>query len=586
MSHGAGSTLGSAFGAQDEPRRPRGNLSYVSGVTDDPLRFVTVSQALDETVAAHGSRAAAIFSAEREVLSWKDLQRQSEDVSLALMALGIQRGQRVGLWSPNRREWLLVQFGAARIGAVLVNLDPASSVAELSFALNRSQCSVLIAARTVQPTDFLGMLRSLAPEVDRPADKPVLESHGLPHLKHVIVMGEGLVPARVERFSDFLRRAKPGAKRRLTLLAAALDPDDAINIQFTGGTTGVPKAVTLSHFNIVNNARYAARAMQLSDVDKLCIAVPLHLGLGMVLGVLACVATGATMVFPGEFFRADRTLEAVSRHRCTALHGSTDLFEALLAHPNLPDYDTSSLRTGILSGAPCPVDTLQRVVEELCMDELTVAYGMTEAGPVVFQSNVDDPMDVRAETVGRVHPNVEAKLIDRNGHIVPVGARGELCVRGYSVMRGYWEDAQATRDTFDDNGWLHTGDLATMDADGYCRIAGRAADILVRGGSHVPLDDIERLIRKHPKVQDVQVFGVPNAQRGDEVCAWIVLGPGFKAGADEIGSFCSSKLGPESVPRHIRFVADFPVSPNGRVQKFLMRAAMVQELRSREIRSA
>jgi fatty-acyl-CoA synthase len=475
------SAAAAVLGAGDGRQRPRGNLSYVSGVTDDPLRFVTVSQALDETVAAHGARAAAIFSAEREVMSWKDLQRQSDELAAALLALGIRRGNRVGIWSPNRREWLLAQFGTARIGAVLVNLNPAYRSNELAFALNKVRCRVLIVARSTQSGNHLGLLRALAPELDRPGDKPVLESRRLPHLKHVIVLGEGLVPARAERFSDLLRRASANGKRRLPALAAALDPDDAVNLQFTSGTTGVPKAVALSHFNLVNNARYAAQTMQLTEVDKLCIAVPLHQGLGMVLGVLACVATGATMVFPGEGFDPLRTLDAVSRHRCTALHGAPGLFEALLGHPDLSDYDTSSLRTGVIAGAPCSIDTLQSVVQALCMDEVTVAYGLTEVGPVAFQTDIDEALELRAETVGRVHPNVEVKIVDNDGHIVPIGKLGELCVRGYSVMRGYWEDPKRTRDAFDETGWLHTGDLAKLDAEGYCRIVGRLKDRVLRG---------------------------------------------------------------------------------------------------------
>ena len=495
--------------AGDDRRRPRGNLAYVSGATDDPLRFVTVSQALDETVAAHGSRAAAIFSAEREVLSWKDLQRQSDELAAGLLALGIRRGNRVGIWSPNRREWLLALFGTARIGVVLVNLNPAYRSTELELALNMVRCRALIVARSIQGSHHLGLLRALAPELDQPGDRPVLASQRLPHLRHVIVLGEGLVPARAERFSDVLRRASPNGRRRLPVLAAALDPDDAVNIQFTSGATGAPKAVTLSHFNIVNNARYAARAMQLAEGDKLCIAVPLCQSLGMVLGVLACVATGATMVFAGEAFDPVRTLDTISRHRCTALHAAPGMLEAMLEHPDLADYDTSSLRTGIIAGAPCSADTLQRLIEAMSLDEMTVAYGMTEAGPVAFQTDVQDSLELRAATVGRVHPNIEVKIVDLEGRIVPVGSRGELCVRGYSVMRGYWEDPKRTRDVVDETGWMHTGDLATLDAEGYCRIVGRVKDMLVRGNSPVCSEELEGLIRRHPKVQDAQVFGVP-----------------------------------------------------------------------------
>ncbi len=575
----------------DDRRRPRGNLSYVSGVTDDSLRFVTVPQALDEIVASHGARAAAIFSADREVMTWKDLQRQSDDVAAALLALGIRRGNRIGVCSPNRREWLLAQFGAARIGAVLVNLNPAYRSTEMEFALNKVRCRVLIVARGAQGSNHLGLLRVLAPELDQPGDKPVLESRRLPHLKHVIVLGEGLVPARAERFSDFLRRAGPVAKSRLSALAAALDPDDAVSLQFTGGTTGAPKAVALSHFNIVNNARFAARAMQISEGDKLCIAGPLHQSLGLVLGVLTCVTTGATMVFPGPHFDPERTLDAVSRHRCTVLHGGPALFEALLDHPELPEYDTSSLRTGIVAGAPCPADMLERAVGLLSLDELTVVYGMTEAGPVTFQTDVDDPLELRVSTVGRVHPNIEVKIVDRDDRIVPVGRLGELCVRGYSVMRGYWEDPRRTREAFDASGWMRTGDLATLDAEGYCRVVGRVSDRVARGNQLVCPEEVEALVRRHPKVQDAQVFGVPDGsrgeERGEELCAWIVLAPGASASAEEIRAFCRAKGDAEQVPGPIRFVAAFPVTAAGRVQKFVMRATMLREMKTtREAKTA
>ncbi len=577
-------------GGADERLRPPGTLSYVSGATDDPLRFKTICQLLDDSVALHGSRAAAIFAADGQTLSWYDLQRRADDVAAALLALGIRRGNRVGIWSPNRVEWLLAQFGTARIGAVLVNINPAYRSAELEHALNQVRCRALIMARSLKGTDFLGVLKSLAPELDRPGGEPVLESRRLPHLRHVIVLADGdqdgPVPPRARKFSDFIRHAGPAHRLRLPGLAAALDPDDAINIQFTSGTTGSPKGATLSHFNIVNNARYCADAMAFTPADRLCIPVPLYHCFGMVLGVLSCVASGATMVFPGEGFDAGQTLAAIARHRCTALHGVPTMFIAMLAHPSLAQADVSTLRTGIMAGAPCPIETMRRVISELHMAQVTIAYGMTETSPVSFQSGVDDPLERRVSTVGRIHPHVEVKIVDAEGRIVPVGQSGELCTRGYSVMRGYWEDEPRTREAIDAAGWMHTGDLATLDAEGYCNIVGRVKDMLIRGGENVYPREIEEFLLRHPAVQEAQVFGVPDARYGEEICAWIVLKAGQAARAEDITAFCQGQIAHYKLPRHIRFVPGFPLTATGKAQKFMMREAMVRELGLRETRTA
>ena len=577
-------------GGADERLRPHGTLSYVSGAADDPLRFRTISQALDKCVAAHGSNDAAIFAADGVTLSWYDLQRRADEVAAALLALGIRRGNRVGIWSPNRVEWLLAQFGTARIGAILVNINPAYRSSELEFALNKVRCRALITARSHKSSDYLGILKGLAPELDRPGNEPVLEARRLPHLKHVIVLGddksEGPVPIRAQKFSDFIRHAGPAHKLRLAGLSAELDPDDAINIQFTSGTTGAPKGATLSHFNIVNNARYGADAMALTAKDRLCIPVPLYHCFGMVLGALACVASGATMVFPGESFDAAQTIGAIQRHRCTALHGVPTMFIAILAHPSLAQHDMSTLRTGIMAGAPCPIETMRQVVSRLHMSQVTIAYGMTETSPISFQSSVDDPLERRVSTVGRIHPHVEVKVIDAEGRIVPVGQSGELCTRGYCVMRGYWEDEQRTREAIDDSGWMHTGDLATIDAEGYCNIVGRVKDMLIRGGENVYPREIEEFLHRHPAVQEAQVFGVPDARYGEEVCAWIVLKAGQSASMEEITAFCQGQIAHYKVPRHIRFVNEFPLTATGKAQKFVMREAMLRELGLVEAKTA
>ena len=564
----------------DDLLRPQGGLSYVSGATSEPLKFMTIPQLLDRACERWGARDAAVFAASGTRLSWYDLRERSDAVAAALLALGIRRGNRVGIWAPNREEWILAQFGTARIGAILVNINPAYRTSELEYALNKVRCRALITARSLKSSDYLAMLRSLAPELDRrPGDGTVeLSSERLPHLKHVIVLGDGPVPASAVRFSDFVRAAGPAHRQRLAGLSAALDPDDAINIQFTSGTTGSPKGATLSHFNIVNNARYTAKAMRLTERDRLCIPVPLYHCFGMVLGVLACTAVGATMVYPGESFDAGETLAAVSKHRCTALHGVPTMFVAMLGHPDFARHDLSSLRTGIMAGAPCPIETMRRVVNEMHMKEVTIGYGMTETSPISFQSGVDDPLDRRVSTVGRIQPHVEVKIVDENGRIVPVGQPGELCTRGYSVMRGYWEDPERTAEAIDAAGWMHTGDLATIDAEGYCNITGRVKDMLIRGGENVFPREIEEYLHRHPKVLDVQVFGVPDPRMGEEVCAWIVPRPGQTLTEDEIRAFCQGQIAHYKIPRYLRFVPEFPITATGKPQKFVMRDRMMREL--------
>ena len=555
------------------------DLSYVAGSRQEPLRFITIPTLLDEAVMNHGSRDAVIFAKDREHLSWHDLKGRSDEVAAGLLALGIQRGDRVGIWAPNCVEWLLAQFGAARIGAILVNVNPAYRTSELEYALNKVQCRVLIMARALKSSDYVAMLKELAPDVNHHSGHKRLQLARFPHLEQVILIGDGEKPAGMMAFKKLINIAGPAHQSRLNDISKSLDPDDAINIQFTSGTTGAPKGATLTHFNIVNNARYTAEAMRLTEKDKLVIPVPLYHCFGMVIGVLSCTAVGATMVFPGASFDAAETLKAIQQYRCTALHGVPTMFIAQLDHPEFRNFDVSSLRTGVMAGAPCPIETMRRVVSDMHMKEITIAYGMTETSPISFQSGVDDPLEKRVSTVGRIQPHAEVKIIDEQGRIVPVGKQGELCTRGYLVMQGYWEDDERTSESIDQAGWMHSGDLATLDAEGYCNIVGRVKDMLIRGGENVYPREVEEFLFRHPKIQNASVFGVPDAKYGEEVCAWIVLKPGQSASAEEIQTHCQGQIAHYKIPRIIRFVPELPLTASGKPQKFVMRDKMIQELK-------
>jgi fatty-acyl-CoA synthase len=563
-------------GGADDRLRPQGRLSYVAGATDDPLKFITIPQLIDRACARYGSRTGAIFAANNTTLSWYELRERSDAVAAGLLALGVKRGDRVGIWAPNRAEWLYVQFGTARIGAILVNINPAYRSSELEYALNKVECKVLVMARRHKSSDYVDMLRALAPEIDD--EKGTLRAAKLPRLEHVVLLDDGPAPHSAKPFAALMSLAGPGHRSRLETLAAALDPDDAINIQFTSGTTGSPKGATLSHFNVVNNARYSAKAMALAAEDRLCIPVPLYHCFGMVLGVLCCTAVGASMVFPGESFDAEATLSAVARYKCTALHGVPTMFIAQLEHPNFSSYDTSSLRTGIMAGAPCPIETMRQVIDRMRMREVTIGYGMTESSPISFQSRTDDPIERRVATVGRIHPHVEVKIIDLAGKVVPIGVSGELCTRGYGVMRGYWEDPERTADTIEPSGWMHSGDLASIDEQGYCTIVGRLKDMLIRGGENIYPREIEDFLIRHPKVQAAQVFGVPDHRLGEEVCAFIVLKPGQSTTEEDIRLFCRGQISHHKVPRYIRFVPEFPLTATGKPQKFVMREQIMDEI--------
>ena len=556
---------------------PLDGLSQVRGRQDAVLSQATIGQLLQQAVQRFADRPAVVLREQNLRWTWAQLQAEVDALASGLLALGLRPGERVGIWSPNRAEWVVAQFATARAGLVLVNINPAYRLAELEYALNTAGCRALVTAEQLKTSNYLDMLQRLAPELASCAPG-ALQSQRLPQLQMVVRLGEGRTPGMLN-YDDVLERGRAvldGAA--LDALNAGLSCHGAINIQFTSGTTGNPKGATLTHHNVVNNARFIAEAMRLTERDSLCIPVPLYHCFGMVLAVLACVSVGAAMVFPGEAFDPVATLQAVSEEKCTALHGVPTMFIAELDHPRFAEFDLSHLRTGIMAGSPCPVETMKSVIARMHLSEITIAYGMTETSPVSFQSSTTDPLERRVSTVGRIQPMLEAKVVDVDGSVVPVGATGELLVRGYSVMLGYWGDGERTREAIRD-GWMHTGDLATIDAEGYCNIVGRAKDMLIRGGENVYPREIEEFLFRHPKVQSVQVFGVPDAKYGEEICAWIVPKPGQTCTEDEVRDFCRDQIAHYKVPRHIRFVRDMPMTITGKVQKFVMRAQMEEELK-------
>jgi len=556
--------------------------AYVRGATDVPLSESTIGEFLSDTVRRFPDRQAVVFREQGVRWTWKEFGEQVDRLAAGLLSLGLAKGDRVAIWSPNRIEWLLTLFATARIGAVLVNINPAYRVSELEYALRKVRCKALVTAEQFKTSKYISMLLDIAPELmlQQAGD---LHCARLPELRAVVAVSDpgirGVVPfsAVMEKGEAILRN-----EGQTTIVLSAHDP---INIQFTSGTTGSPKGATLTHRNIVNNGRFVAMAMKLSEADSLCIPVPLYHCFGMVLGVLACVSVGAQMVFPGEGFDAVATLASIAEERCTALHGVPTMFIAELEHPEFAAFDLSSLRTGIMAGSPCPVETMKQVMARMHMQEITIAYGMTETSPISFQSATTDPLDKRTTTVGRIQPHLEVKIVDALGNTVPVGATGELCTKGYSVMLGYWEDEGKTHESIVD-GWMHTGDLATIDAEGYCNIVGRLKDMVIRGGENIYPREIEEYLFRHTKIQNVQVFGVPDEKTGEELCAWIVLRQGEYASEEDIRDFCRGQIAHYKVPRYVHFVDEMPLTVTGKVQKFVMREEMIQFLNSGEKRTA
>lgn len=550
--------------------------SYYCGASTTQIIYETIGGFFDRVAEKYPDSQALILRHQGVEWTYAELQRRVDQLAAGLLALGIVPGDRVGIWGPNSAEWVLTQLATAKLGAIMVCINPAYRVYELEYALNKVECKALITDESFKTSDYLGMLNTLAPELEY-CEPGALASTKLPKLKHVIRMGSSS-SAGMHNFDQICELATDADCAALVDLQTQLKPDDAINIQFTSGTTGNPKGATLSHCNILNNGYLTGEAMRLTPADKLCIPVPLYHCFGMVLAVLACVSHGATMVFPGEAFDPQQTLQTVQDERCTALHGVPTMFITELDHPNFSSFDLSSLRTGIMAGAPCPIEVMKRVISEMHMRDILIAYGQTELSPINNITLPDDSLERRTETVGRAMPWVEIKVIDEAGHVVPVGEKGEICTRGYSVMQGYWNDPEKTAETIDAAGWLHSGDIATMDACGYVRIVGRIKDMIIRGGENVYPREVEEFLYQHPAISEVQVFGIPDKKMGEEVCAWVQLNEGATLSADDIKAFCKDQITHFKIPRHIRFVSEYPMTVTGKIQKFVMRDEMLASL--------
>ena len=548
--------------------------SYVQGGAAGPLLGLTVGAVLDAAASQWPDREALVVPDQDVRWTWFELRERSKSLAAGLLEIGLEPGDRIGMLAPNVSEWLVVQFATAYAGLILVNINPAYRLPELEYALNKVGCRAMISATGFKSSDYNGMFWELITDIDS-ATPGQLDSKRVPELRSLIFIGTE-TGGGYFGFDDVCALGKN--TRRLDEISARLDFDDPINIQFTSGTTGSPKAATLTHHNIVNNAFIASGILRFTDADRLCIPLPMYHCFGMVLGTLLCATAGAAIVFPSAGFNATRTLEILEAEKCTAFHGVPTMFIALLDDPGFHDFDLTSLRTGIMAGAPCPIELMRQVISDMHMTDITIGYGMTETGPLSTLTSPDDPVELRVATVGRPLPHTEIKVIDENGSILPVGERGELCTRGYCVMRGYWEDTERTAEVIDESGWIKTGDLATMNEDGYLRIVGRIKDMLIRGGENIFPREIEELLYTHPKIDEVEVFGVPDRKFGEEVAAWIRLGDGESASDDEIREFCKGKLAHFKIPRYIKFVDEFPLTVTGKVQKFVMREQMAGEL--------
>lgn len=533
-------------------------LATASGPTEVDLLERTIGADLEATTRRFGDREALVVPHQNVRWTYAELNDRVDELARALLARGFEPGDRIGIWAPNVSEWVLAQFATARAGVILVNINPAYRTHEVRYALEQSGCKGLIAATTFKTSDYVAMVAE------------VRES--LPALEQVVFLD-------TDDWAELLATADRVSAAELQEVSDGLSPEDPINIQYTSGTTGFPKGATLSHRNILNNGYFVARGCGYTEHDRVAIPVPLYHCFGMVMGNLGCTTHGATMVFPAPSFEPEATLRAVQDERCTSLYGVPTMFIAQLAHPDFASFDLSSLRTGIMAGSPCPVEVMKQCIETMHMDEVTIAYGMTETSPVSTQTGREDPIDARVGSVGLVHPHVEIKVVDpETGATVERDQGGELCTRGYSVMLGYWNDQARTDDAIDAEGWMHTGDLATMDPHGYVNIVGRIKDMVIRGGENVYPREVEEFLYTHPRIQDVQVIGVPDERYGEEIMAWVTTSDGADITVEEIRQFCEDRIAHYKVPRYVRTTEDFPMTVTGKVQKYQLRQRAVEVL--------
>ena len=559
-------------------------LSIVKGATDTPLIESTIGAFFDEACRQNGPEMALISRHQNVRLTYAELREKVDSLACGLIRLGLAPGARVAIWSQNNEEWALTQFATAKAGLILVNINPAYRLSELDYAVNKVGCTALILSPSFKTSNYLGMIADLAPELATSAPGQ-LQAARLPSLRWLVRLGVEKTPGMLN-FGELLSAPTQAEKDALQALGAKLKGTDPINIQFTSGTTGLPKGATLTHRNILNNGRFVGDAIRLKAGERVCIPVPLYHCFGMVMGNLGCLTHGATIVYPAEAFDPLTVLQAVDAERCVGLYGVPTMFIGVLDHPDFAKYDVSSLRTGIMAGSPCPIEVMKRVISQLHMGEVTIAYGMTETSPVSFQSGHDDSLERRVSTVGRVQPHCEVKIVDAEGKTVPLGVSGELCTRGYSVMHGYWDDPAKTVEAVDRDGWMHTGDLAIIDDEGFCNIVGRIKDMVIRGGENVYPREIEEYLYRHPKIRDVQVVGVPDLRYGEELCAWVILREGEELDADGVRDFCKGQIAHYKIPRYIKFVDAFPMTVTGKIQKFLIRQQMKDELGLAEAKTA